>query len=235
MFKDHKNIVLQFSGGKDSLACLLLLKDELHKITVLWTDSGAAFPETYKQMEKVKEICPNFVVVKGNQPKQIEDHGYPVDILPMRNHKEIQFYTQQEKLPLQGFLQCCVNSLMLPMQDATKKLGATLIIRGQKFSDEQKSPVKSGDVIDGVEYFFPIENWSDEQVMKFVKDSDLMTDHYKDANTSLDCWSCTAYLKDNQWKLPYLKKHHPEKAIEVKKRLELIKVEIMKEMEFLHA
>lgn len=234
MFKDHKNIVFQFSGGKDSIACLLLLKDELHRITVMWTDTGAAFPETYAQMEKVKALCPNFLVVQGNQPKQIEEHGYPVDVMPMRNHKEIQFYTKQEKLPLQSFWQCCWNSLMIPTQKATIKLGATLIIRGQKSCDEKKSPVKSGDVLDNVEYLFPIENWTDSEVMEFVKNSDLMTEHYADANTSLDCWSCTAYLKENQWKLPYLKKHHPEKAQIVQDRLIAIKSEIMSEMEFLN-
>ena len=71
--------ILEFSGGKDSIACLMLLKDELHDITVLWADSGDAFPETVEQMEKVREMCPNFQIAKGNQPELIKENGYPAD------------------------------------------------------------------------------------------------------------------------------------------------------------
>ena len=229
----HDKVVLQFSGGKDSIACLMLLKDALHRITVLWTNTGAAFPETIAQMEIVKAMCPHFIEVRGHQPEHIEANGYPVDVLPVRNHLQSQYLTQQTRLPLQGFLGCCATNMMQPMHEATLATGATLIIRGQKLSDHHKSPVKSGDVIDGVEYWFPIEAWDDDQVMDFVRDSALLPAHYADARTSLDCWSCTAYLAENQWKLPYLTKHHPEKAREVKKRLIMIRNEIMADMKFM--
>lgn len=225
----HQNIVFQFSGGKDSIACLLLLKAYLHRITVLWMNTGAAFPETLEQMTKVRAMCPNFIEVNGNQPAQIEAMGWPVDLLPMRNDRNIQFMTQQHRLPLQGFLSCCLVNLMQPMHEATLATGATLIIRGQKAADHHKSPVRSGDSMAGVEFWFPLEDWSDTRVFELVRGSDLLPAHYSDANTSLDCWSCTAYLGENQWKLPYLQKHHPEKAIEVKRRLIMIRNEIARE------
>ncbi len=227
-------VVLQFSGGKDSLACLLLLKDRLNDITVVWADSGDAFPETYAQMEKVKAMCPHFVVAKGNQPQAIKEFGYPVDVLPCRNHVAVQHLAQQERPKLQCFLDCCARSFLGPMHQTTLELGATVIIRGQKLCDEQKSPVKSGDVIDGVTYFFPIEDWTDEQVIEFVKDSDLLPEHYDFANTSLDCMHCTAYLADNQWKLPYLKRFHPAVAEEVSTRLNTIRREIDMDMSHLN-
>jgi 3'-phosphoadenosine 5'-phosphosulfate sulfotransferase (PAPS reductase)/FAD synthetase len=229
----HEKIVLQFSGGKDSLACLLLLKEHLHRITVVWVNTGAAFPETLAQMDAVRAMCPHFIEVQGRQPEQIAGHGFPVDVLPMRNHLQIQYVTQQKRIPLQGFMQCCFNSLMLPMHEATLAMGATLIIRGQKTADHHKNPVKSGDVVDGVEYWFPVENWTDAQVLDYVRDSGLLPAHYDHANTSLDCWSCTAYLSENKWKLPYLKKHHPEKAEEVERRLNIIRQEIKADMAFL--
>ena len=226
--------VLQFSGGKDSIACLLLLKDQLADITVMWANSGDTFPETLRQMEKVREMCPNFIEVMGDQPEVIQTGGYPVDVLPMRNHKEIARLSGQNRVKLQGFLECCFNSFLLPMHNAAIDAGATEIIRGQKLCDGQKSPVRSGDVIDGIKYSFPIENWTDAQVMEFVKDSGLLTENYSIANTSLDCMHCTAYLAENKWKLTYLEARHPEVAVEVRSRLGVIRGEIARDAELLN-
>lgn len=228
--------VLQFSGGKDSLACLLYLKDQLAEITVVWCDPGDSFPETLAQMEIVKSLCPNFVVIIGNQPEVIKEHGYPVDVLPVRNHKMVQYNAQQKRPLLQSFMDCCYKSMMEPMHKATLALGATTIIRGQKLSDHHKSPIKNGDVVDGITYWFPIENWTDEQVIEYVDASPLFPKHYRDnvAKTSMDCMHCTAYLAENQWKLPYLKHHHPEQGAEVERRLNAIRKEVEADMAYLY-
>jgi len=226
--------VLQFSGGKDSLATLLLLKDQLHEITVLWADSGDSFLETYAQMEKVKAFCPNFEVVKGDQPKVIADRGYPSDVLPVRNHKVIQGLISIERVKLQGFLECCLSSFLMPMERRSKDLGATEIIRGVKKCDVIKGPTRDGDVIDGVLYRNPIWDWTEDQVMDFIKDSELRSPHYDLAHTSMDCMHCTAYLNDNHWKLPYLDKHYPDVGAEVRRRLKLIKLEVDNDMQHLN-
>lgn len=227
--------VLQFSGGKDSLAVLLLLKEQLPEITVMWADAGDSFPETRAQMEKIRAMCPNFIEVAGNQPQVIQDFGYPVDVLPARNYLPIMNIVQADRIKLQGFFECCYKSFLNPMHEKTLEIGATVIIRGQKNADPQKSPVRSGDVIDGVEYWFPIQDWTDDDVYAFVKDSGLLPEHYAEANTSMDCMHCTAYLEENQWKLPYLKKYHPAVAVEVDKRLRIIQREVLNDMKHLDA
>jgi phosphoadenosine phosphosulfate reductase len=221
--------ILQFSGGKDSLACLLLLKDQLHDITVVWADSGDAFPETHEQMQMVRAMCPNFVVAQGDAKAVIEKFGYPTDLLPVSNHSQVMQLSSQDKLPLQGYLECCVRSFLEPMHKKTLELGATMIIRGQKACDKKKAPIKSGDVVNGITYWFPLEHWTDEQVMEYVEGSPLLPLHYATANTSLDCMHCTAYLSDNAWKLPYLKRNHPTVATEVLHRLNEINDEIESE------
>lgn len=225
--------VLQFSGGKDSLACLFLLKHKLHEITVLWLDSGDSFPESYAQMEEVKKLCPNFKVIKGRQPEIIAEHGYPVDLLPVRNHSIVQINAQQSRPKLQSFFDCCYRSVMAPLHEATLAMGATMIIRGQKLVDEHKSPLRNGDVVDGVRYFFPLEDWSDAQVYDYLEQSNanhLLPKHYSEANTSLDCQHCTAYLAENSWKRSYLKKCHPKVHKEVQFRMNIIYNEISTEL-----
>jgi 3'-phosphoadenosine 5'-phosphosulfate sulfotransferase (PAPS reductase)/FAD synthetase len=228
MMKEVK--VLQFSGGKDSLACLLLLKEQLNDIIVLWCDSGDSFPETKLQMRKVAELCPNFVAAHGNQPLQVADSGYPTDVLPIRNHVQIQYLAQQNRIKLQGFAECCNSNIWQPMHDATLALGATTIIRGQKLVDAHKSPIKNGDVVDGITYSFPLENWTDAQVLEFVKDSELLPATYAEGGTSLDCMTCTAYLAENNWKRHYLARVHPTVSEDVENRIDIIKHEVGKDM-----
>lgn len=231
----HENIVLQFSGGKDSIACLILLRAHLHRITVLWLNTGETLPEHLAQMERVRALCPRFVEVRSDLAVSIARDGYPVDVLPLRNDRNVQFLTQQERAPLQGFMACCMNNLMQPMHQATIDAGATLIIRGQKQADGHKSPVVSGDVRGGVEFWFPVEEWSDDEVLDFIAVSDLLPEHFERHHTSLDCWSCTAYLSEHAWKQQYLDQHHPEKGAEVRHRIAIIRKEIVAELKHMEA
>ena len=41
----HDIVVLQFSGGKDSTACLHLLEPWWDKVHVVWVNPGAPYPE----------------------------------------------------------------------------------------------------------------------------------------------------------------------------------------------
>lgn len=227
--------ILQFSGGKDSLACLLLYWDQLDNITVMWGSSGDSFPETIAQMEKVKKTVPHFIEVKGNQPEVIQQLGYPVDVLPLRNYPAYQSMIQQDRLKLNGFIECCYSSFLKKCQDKCAELGATEIIRGQKRCDAQKSAIKNGDVVDGILYTMPIEEWTDAEVMDYVKDSPYLSEHYRstDGRTGLDCLHCTAHLFENTWKMKYLETHHSAVAEEVKRRLRLIKREIDSDMQYM--
>ena len=54
----HDLIALQLSGGRDSIACLYLLKPYWDRLTVYWLDTGAAFPETVSLMQQVRDKPP---------------------------------------------------------------------------------------------------------------------------------------------------------------------------------
>lgn len=201
--------VLQFSGGKDSLLCLHLLREDWPDITVAWINTGAAFPETIEQMELTRELVPHFLEFNSHQ--SIEQRGYPADVLPVKSTAIGQVCEGPRPHRFQSRYDCCKAALWDPMQVAMKALGATCIIRGQKACDARRSPIKHGDVIEGVRYEFPLEEWSDADVVAELIALGALPDNYVHLPSGLDCWNCTAYLEENRAKPAYLKRFHPEK------------------------
>ena len=195
-FERHTRIALQLSAGKDSAACLWLLEPYWDRMDVVWCNMGNPYPETLEYMFELSLRVPNFFVVKGEQPYWIRQHGYPVDVLPFVHTKLGADITGQKRLQMQPFSVCCAENFWKPMHAFMKEQRYTGIIRGQKKSDRLKGPIKSGHKEDGVEYFFPIEDWTDEQVISFL--GHRVPESYKRGLTSsLDCKNCTAYVSEN--------------------------------------
>ncbi|MFM0170609.1 phosphoadenosine phosphosulfate reductase family protein [Paraburkholderia sediminicola] len=78
----HERIALQFSGGKDSLAMLHLMRKHWDRMTVYWVNPGDAFPETIALVESVRALVPHFVEIAANQPQVIAQFDIPMDLLP---------------------------------------------------------------------------------------------------------------------------------------------------------
>lgn len=228
MFRKRK-AALQFSGGKDSLACLYMLKPFWHQIDVVWLNTGAALPETLEQMVKIRAMVPRFVEIRSDQPADIARNGMPVDVLPVSCTSEHRLVSVGDAPLMRPFLDCCRNNLWLPMLHAMQ--GYDLIIRGQKNCDAKKAPIKSGDVENGVEYYFPLEEWTEEEVLGYLADNDIeLPPTYQYFKSSPDCWSCTAYLSENKGKREYLRRFHPEKSAVVEQRIQLIRSAVLGEL-----
>ena len=220
---NHPYGVLQFSGGKDSLACLTLLKPHWHKIIVLWCNMGDPFPETLEQMRAIKEQVPYFLEVKGNSPEWILLNGYPTDILPMSNAPVGRTMDGTDGVMLAPYYNCCWANLWGPLEKATKGTLTTLVIRGQRNSESMRGPVRNGNVIDGIEYWLPLEDWSEQQVFDYLKEQNVdLPPHYKRASTSLDCMHCTGWTHDTADIIAWLCDTHPDEGKEVHRRLDLI-------------
>jgi 3'-phosphoadenosine 5'-phosphosulfate sulfotransferase (PAPS reductase)/FAD synthetase len=191
---------LEFSGGKDSLACLYLYRDagKLEETVVLWVNTGDAYPETIAQMQRVREWVPHFHEVKSDQPSVIAEFGFPSDVVPGLNTRLGQACTGESGVRIQSFMDCCARSVWLPMHEAVKALGVTRVVRGQRNDERRRAPIKSGHVEDGIEYLFPIEDWTEQQVYEYLQsvDADLPA-YYREERTSRDCMHCTAYLDES--------------------------------------
>lgn len=216
----HERIALQVSGGRDSIACLTLLKPHWDRLTIYWLDTGAAYPETVALMEKIAAQVPRFVRIEGRQPQVIEQFGLPTDILPA-NATPMGISGSGQGVPMQDRYSCCLRSIMLPLHERMVADGITLIIRGQKNADRLKSPVRSGDVIDGIEYLFPIQDWDAHQVMRFLRDEDApIPRFYEMLNGAPDCMTCSAWWEEGAAK--YLKRYHHAQYLENQARLDII-------------
>lgn len=217
----HEKIALQVSGGRDSIACLYMMREYLDRITVYWCNTGAAFPETVDVMEHVRAMAPNFVEIDGRQPEVIAHAGIPSDIVPA-SHTPIGVIGGDSAGPLiQDRYSCCANVIMLPLHQRMQQDGITLVIRGQKKDDRLKSPLSSGQSDMGIEYLFPIENWSTQQVMSYLQSQGApIPRFYEVMNSAPDCMTCSAYWETGA--AAYLKRYHHEQYIEVQRRLDFI-------------
>jgi phosphoadenosine phosphosulfate reductase len=133
---------------------------------------------------------------------------------------------------VQDYLSCCSRVLFTPLTEFLREYEATLVIRGQRVSEPMKGPVRSGDVVDGVEYLMPLEQWSEAEVFEFLESRGVVVPaFYSEVAHSLDCWSCTAFLDQSLDKLDYLKRRHPEKWTVVAERLSALEYAIDEELQ----
>ncbi len=193
------NTALHFSGGKDSLACLYLLRERWNDMLVCWVNSGASYPEVIHYMAAWRTRLPHFLEIKSNQPEQIRRRGYPSDVVPLRFTALGRDVFQEGGALIQSAQECCAENMWLPMQQAMREHGITRIVRGQRLSDRRSSPIRNGHVdADGVEYLFPIESWTRADVDAYLKEVGAeVPAYYGREQTSRDCWDCTAYLDEN--------------------------------------
>jgi phosphoadenosine phosphosulfate reductase len=191
--------VLQFSGGKDSLACLMLLRERWAEMYVLWVNTGAAYPSTVEYMESWRNRLPHFVEVKSDQPAQMARYGYPSDVVPIRFTEVGRLMGMNPSYLIQDYLACCNANIWQPMAQKTRELGAKFIIRGQRSAEGRKAPFTNGYVEDGVTYLLPIEDWTTDEVFRYLNEiGEPIPPYYLEGERSgRDCWDCTAYLDDN--------------------------------------
>lgn len=199
--------LLALSGGKDSMACLHLLRDEL--AGAIYVDTGYAYPETQQMIEYAQTLIPVHIV-RSDRYGQNQAQGIPADVVPMEWTATGQAMTSPKPVLIQSGLQCCLENLGQPLFAAAKRLGATHIVYGQRADESHRAPVSDGTVHDGITRLHPIEHWTAQQVLDYLATKMEVPAHYRLAHSSLDCYDCSAYLRQTHDLWRWTAEQHPD-------------------------
>lgn len=203
----HEKAILQFSGGKDSLAILNLCKSHLNRILVVHSDTGARLPHMDSFIrEAVERVGGTLRVLRSepSQPDSIRMFGFPIDIAPLR--KTIMYKGFGETCgKIQSSFDCCRRVRWAPMDAFINEFKPTLLITGKRKEDPSITQA-SGTVYNGVESFLPIDNWTTNQVMSYLQENKIPMPPGYPAGTC-DCWNCTAMSDPDE--LMFLKTFYP--------------------------
>lgn len=200
---------LQFSGGKDSLACLYLLRERLDELTVYWLDTGDTLPETAAVVAEVREWVPRFEVIQSDSRAWRNEYGHPSDLVPAKAHPLGVAYGMNDFRLVSRF-DCCWHNIMRPMHERMIADGVDAVIRGTKLCDTGTLPAE-GATDAGYEVLLPIRDWSHDDVHAYLTSVGAPTNAvYSVAKgfSAPECMGCTAWWDDR--KADYFRVLHPE-------------------------
>lgn len=217
----HERIALSYSGGKDSSACVELLREHLDRITIYHLDTGDLLPEMAEAVQMVELSVPNFVRVQSDSGQWIAAHGMPSDLMPYHAHPVGQAMGQHHGTRIVSRYDCCFANVMAPMFERMRADNITLLIRGTKRADMPQLPVEDGSVNDGIELWLPLLEWSNEDVFAFLNARGVPVPRlYAFVTNGPECARCPAWWGEQR--NSYLKRFYPNLWDEYQSRLRVI-------------
>lgn len=224
-FARHDRIGFQFSGGRDSTAALFKLREYWPRMTIYHTDTGDQFPETREVVRQVEAIVGQIVRVQGDVAGVRAAHGLASDLVPVDN-MEFGRKVSGRDVKIISRYDCCFRSLMLPTHQRLIDDGITLVIRGQRDDEYAVQPLRSGDVVDGLEVLYPIQDWTGEEVSAYLNSNGLPIAPFYAAGVKRapECMGCTAWWDEGR--AQYMRDHHPAAFKSYAANMKTIRIEI---------
>jgi 3'-phosphoadenosine 5'-phosphosulfate sulfotransferase (PAPS reductase)/FAD synthetase len=211
---------LAFSGGKDSMACLHLMRDSLD--CAIYVNTGYAYPETLALVDYAETIIPVHVV-NSDRRGQNDREGIPADVVPIDWTNLGQQITGRKAVTVQSYLGCCYENVSAPLIAKARELGVTELVYGQRSQENHKSPARNGDIVQGIIRLHPIEDWTADEVFDYLLTKMDVPLHFTIEHSSLDCYDCTAYQRHSADRVDWTKHVHPDLHAHYMKRLDALR------------
>ncbi len=193
--------VLGLSGGKDSAALAVYMKNEMPEIPVeyFFTDTGSELPEVYSYLVKLEGFLGQ-------------------EIIRLNSNRGFDYWMKKYNnfLPSPQQRWCTIKMKLWPFEewiDPTIKAGGRVVSYVAIRADEDRSGYRSN--IPGVEVEFPLKTANIDKlgVMKLLKDAGLdLPDYYRWRSRS----GCTFCFFQQKIEWVRLKEEHPDKFEEAK-------------------
>jgi predicted phosphoadenosine phosphosulfate sulfurtransferase len=193
IFDEFENIVLTFSGGKDSTVCFWLALDEAKKrnrlpLNVMWIDQEAEwkgtvdFIKTIMTMPEVKPYWFQIPMVITNNASTLERYSYCWDEKQKDKwiHPQVDISIKENKYNTDRFHQLFKNILKIEFPGKTctisgvraeeapkRKIGLTMFKTYKWVTWGNKSETKD-------QYnFYPLYDWSYTDIWKYIYDNNI--------------------------------------------------------------
>jgi 3'-phosphoadenosine 5'-phosphosulfate sulfotransferase (PAPS reductase)/FAD synthetase len=218
---------LSFSGGKDSTAVLTMLRRAgmLDRVTVYHLDTGDLLPEMREHVARQMEGLPRAVRIETDVAGWQATHGLPSDLLPHTQHWVGRAMGEGRGGRLVARYDCCWANLMEPCFSRMQADGASMVIRGTKRADMARLPVETGILAGGVELFYPLADWSHDDVREYLRDAGVSLPPLYDTMTNApECARCTAWWSEGRG--AYLRDNYPALHSDYAARLAVVAAEI---------
>ncbi|MHA1993784.1 MAG: phosphoadenosine phosphosulfate reductase domain-containing protein [Candidatus Hodarchaeales archaeon] len=211
--QNYKEVVVAYSGGKDSLATLNLVAQSDVPYGIIFADTGLEYPETLENVELIGKIYGRKVLVDENETWDFWDRF------------------EQFGPPTRNSRWCCKSAKLAPVNSILEKnfpdAGQVLTFLGKRryesLGRSQEPRISQNPWIPKQVSASPINNWNAFEVYLYIKARDLMellNPLYNKGFIRIGCWVCPASsLAD----FSIMEKTHPNLLNKLNSRLARIK------------
>lgn len=218
------NMALHFSGGKDSLALVYLLRPHWDRLTLYHVDTGDLLPEVVEIVDQIESLVPRFIRIETRAADWHQRFGLPSDLVPTTS-TPFGLMIGLAKRRLVDRFDCCGANIMAPMHDRMLADGINLVIRGTKRSDMPRLPAENGPTGAGYDLWLPLLEWSDDDVFAYLREVGApICRVYENGVQSPECATCPAWWSEGR--AAYLAKHHPVLSAAYQIKLALVAAEV---------
>lgn len=205
----HDQVVLCFSGGKDSLVLAELCRPWRERTTLVWTNTGFMFPHMTAFIRDFGTRWGRYHEVKTDLMEEWKRGGLPSSIVPTEHSVEATRKPREPKI--QPWLSCCARGRSLPgIEWFLSHADFTGELTGQREQDNNPAIQRVMFHPNGKATYCPLWDWTENEVFIYLAECGVQLPfHYAIEPESLECWCCP---KLTPGRVAFMQEFYPAEA-----------------------